>query len=808
TGATNATVVGAPIGTGTIINDDSTVSIGNATSINEGNGLPNAVMTFPLTLVGTNPQPITITYNTTGSTATAGDLVTPGSDFVAPSGTLIIPANTAPGIITIAIEVIGDTTPELNEVVQITLTGATNATVVGAPIGTGTILNDDSINLTITDMAFNEGIAGNTAFIFTVSLDYPAGVPVNVDYTTANLTATAGSDYATTSGTLTIPIIPAGNTTGTITVNVTGDTTPEPDEIFAVLLSNVTNVGGTIPVVIADNQGLGTILNDDGAIPTVGFSTLTYSVGEAGPNAVLRVRLSMPAPGAISVPYTLADGTATSVAPNIDYTNTGGTLNFTTGQIEQTILVPITNDLIAEPDEIFSVTLGAPTGATLDLAMTTATVAIIDDDTVSRITQANFMQTAGPNYNPNGWNYYPVPSLGNTYNYLRIDVPCVTGSPAVQIDLFDAGLNTTSARDQINGGADNTTFTLYQMPTGWSYVSSLSLPAPLAPSLSTVTYLPNSVPGTGWTTMTTTSGCGIYLLRAETQTNDVNSWGISVGWAAAAVGSAPSDRDGIAGNGDEISVGMQQISLLYVTGVAYQCTTLYEYVRPGQPQATFNNYDLDDPWMNPIVTYYRPSDSYDPQAITGGLSGTLSANGVWNGTGGTIDTRVGDSYLNPESGWWRIVTCTNTAQNQYIQEGQTSQASYIAQPGTPALDLSLTPSAATVPVGGILTFTANYTNTSSGITAGAAINTTFSVTLPSDLTYVPGSCIGAVSCVLSGSTLTITVPTVVAGATGNVTFSTTASANLGLVGLNLQADYNDVLGNPFVGTTGTVVRIQ
>jgi hypothetical protein len=77
---------------------------------------------------------------------------------------------------------------------------------------------------------------------------------VTVNYATANGTATAGSDYNATSGTLTFA---PGVTTQTITVQVRGDTTPEANETFAVNLSGASNA------TIADSQGVGTIINND-----------------------------------------------------------------------------------------------------------------------------------------------------------------------------------------------------------------------------------------------------------------------------------------------------------------------------------------------------------------------------------------------------------------------------------------------------------------------------------------------------------------------------------------------------------------
>ncbi len=58
--------------------------------------------------------------------------------------------------------------------------------------------------------------------------------PVSATYATANGTATAGSDYAATGGSVTFP---AGSTSQTLTVTVNGDTTVEPNETFLVNLS-------------------------------------------------------------------------------------------------------------------------------------------------------------------------------------------------------------------------------------------------------------------------------------------------------------------------------------------------------------------------------------------------------------------------------------------------------------------------------------------------------------------------------------------------------------------------------------------
>ena len=117
--------------------------------------------------------------------------------------------------------------------------------------------------ISITDVSLPEGNVG-TNFVFAVTLSAASTQTVTVNYSTANGTASAGSDYTATSGTLTFL---AGSTTATmpISVPVNGDTSVEPDETFFVNLSNASN-----NAAIADVQGLGTIVNDDMPLMVLG----------------------------------------------------------------------------------------------------------------------------------------------------------------------------------------------------------------------------------------------------------------------------------------------------------------------------------------------------------------------------------------------------------------------------------------------------------------------------------------------------------------------------------------------------------
>ena len=89
-----------------------------------------------------------------------------------------------------------------------------------------------------------EGISGTTTVTFTVNLKDPSDGTVTVAYTTADGSATAGSDYVPTSGTLHFA---EGQTSLPISVQVIGDTVPEPDETFYVLISTPTAASRSRP---------------------------------------------------------------------------------------------------------------------------------------------------------------------------------------------------------------------------------------------------------------------------------------------------------------------------------------------------------------------------------------------------------------------------------------------------------------------------------------------------------------------------------------------------------------------------------
>jgi hypothetical protein len=220
-------------------------------SVTEGSmGTTDA--TFTVSLSAAAASDVTVNYATVRGTASAG------SDFAAASGTLtFLPGETTQ---TVTVPVAGNDTFEPDKDFFLTLSSATNA-VIADGVGAGTIQNDDfQPTISIDDVTQLEGNSGTTTFVFTVTLSNPSWQTVTVDFATADGSATAGSDYAAASGTLTFG---PGQTTRTISVTVYGDTVGEPGGIAGYPETFYLNLSAALNASITDDQGLGTIMDDD-----------------------------------------------------------------------------------------------------------------------------------------------------------------------------------------------------------------------------------------------------------------------------------------------------------------------------------------------------------------------------------------------------------------------------------------------------------------------------------------------------------------------------------------------------------------
>ncbi|MFC1587318.1 Calx-beta domain-containing protein [Planctomycetota bacterium] len=342
-------------------NDTAELSIDDVTVIEGDAGTQTAQFTVTMSLESS--LTVTVDYATADGTATTAD-----NDYETASGTVTFdPGQTSKSI---NVTINGDTDLEQNETYTVDISNAVNATITDNS-GAGTITNDDGIMASIDDITLAEADAGITAFVFSVTLSEGSNQTITIDYTTTDGTATvADSDYTATAGTLTFD---PWDVSETVTVNANGDTGHEAAETFTVDLSNITGAN----VMILDDQGTGTISNDDTVTAAISDAILTE--GSSGTRIfTFAVTLAAAAGNTMSVDYTTTDGIAT-VADN-DYTATSGTLTFTPGDISKDILVSITSDTVSEIDETFTVDLSNPTGGYISIADIQGVGMIRNDD--------------------------------------------------------------------------------------------------------------------------------------------------------------------------------------------------------------------------------------------------------------------------------------------------------------------------------------------------------------------------------------------------------------------------------------------
>jgi Ca2+-binding RTX toxin-like protein len=349
---TNGAVIIDPQGGGTITNDDAPpppvgdISVSDVTILEGDSG--TQTVTFTVTRTGSAPFSIDF--------ATANGTATDGSDYSGTSGTLTFADGQMTQTVTVTIN--GDTAFELNETFFLNLTNASNGGVIIDSQASATIVNDDASppvgDISVSDVTIVEGNNGMQTVTFTVSRTGTA--PFSIDFATANGTASAGSDYTATSGTLTFA---TGQLTRTVSIIISGDVTFEANETFFLNLANATPGG-----VIVDSQGVATIVNDDAAQPVGAISVSDVSVleGDSGTRSVT-FTVSRTGTAAFSVDYATADGTATG---GRDYVANAGTLTFAEGQLSRTITVTINGDMNFEGNETFFLNLfNAPYGANL-----------------------------------------------------------------------------------------------------------------------------------------------------------------------------------------------------------------------------------------------------------------------------------------------------------------------------------------------------------------------------------------------------------------------------------------------------------
>ncbi len=229
---------------------------------------------------------------------------------------------------------------------------------------------DPNNRLSIGDATILEGNSRYREMLFPVSLPHALAFDISASFVTKDITATAGSDYTpyTPQSTGQI-VIKAGQTRTSILIRVTGDTREEKDETFLVQL------GAPKRVLIADSDGIGTIVDDDYSGQITISDTSFVERNTEQKVAKVQVTVSPPPLHPITVSYKTSDDSAK--ASQGDYIATKGSLLFKPGRLVFTVAVPVVGDTTVEADERFFVRIEAP-GYNITKGL--GTITILNDD--------------------------------------------------------------------------------------------------------------------------------------------------------------------------------------------------------------------------------------------------------------------------------------------------------------------------------------------------------------------------------------------------------------------------------------------
>ena len=351
----------ADTGLGTITDNDGApdVLIGDAT-VDEAAGTAS----FAVTLTNPSAADITLTLTTADGSATAG------ADYTATSSQVTILAGTTTATGTFNVPILEDVIDESDETFTVSVLTVDAGTVGStADTGLGTITDNDGAPDVLIGNSTVDEAAGTASF--NVTLTNPSAADITLTLTTADGSATAGADYTATSSQVTIL---AGTTTatGSFNVPILEDLLDESDETFTVSVLSVDagTVGSTA------DTGLGTITDNDAA-PDVLIGNST--VDEAAGTASFNVTLTNPSAADITLTLTTADGSATAGA---DYTATSSQVTILAGTTTATgsFSVPISEDLLDESDETFTVSVLSVDAGTVGSTADTGLGTITDND--------------------------------------------------------------------------------------------------------------------------------------------------------------------------------------------------------------------------------------------------------------------------------------------------------------------------------------------------------------------------------------------------------------------------------------------
>jgi Ca2+-binding RTX toxin-like protein len=351
--------IGAPSeATGTINNDDTTVSVAVAPGAVDENGETNLVYTFTRS---DSSGALSVNFSVNGTATFNNDYTQMGAaTFTPPTGMVSFVDGSLTA--TVTVDPSADAAVEPDETVVLTVTSGTGYTVGVPASATGTITNDDTeVTVAVSPLSTTEDGVTNLVYTFTRNGVTTGALSANFSI---GGTADSATDYTQSGATTFTPPsgtvdFGAGISTVVVTIDPTADNSPESDETVILTVTSGTGYNVGTPSVAT-----GTITNDDAGVTV---AVAPSAVDEDGvPNLVYTFTRTGDTTGALTVNFSIG-GTADF---NTDYTQTGaatftpptGTVTFGAGSSTAIVTIDPTADVTSEPNETVILALTAGTG--------------------------------------------------------------------------------------------------------------------------------------------------------------------------------------------------------------------------------------------------------------------------------------------------------------------------------------------------------------------------------------------------------------------------------------------------------------
>ena len=325
---------------------------------------------FTFTRTGDLTGPLAVSYNIMASFPTGAQ---PVQDFNGGfSGSVTFAAGSATA--TLSLEAFEDALVEGPESFTVSV-GPSAGYMTGFPsMATGTIEDNEAIpvvSITPLNAVKAEGSGAFlpwTTYTFTVTRTGPTDQPLNVFFSTSGGVAPA-TDGADLSGGMISVFIPAGASSAVLTVNAEPDDAFEADENFTVTLTNpVGPAPGTSLYTVSATEGSasGTILNDDApGLPYVLIDRTSVDLfgmeGFGNTEMSITFLRTGDLSQALTANYSVLPSNSPMnrpATPGVDFTgDLSGTVTFAADEASATIRFQVTEDMLSESPEGFSVEL-------------------------------------------------------------------------------------------------------------------------------------------------------------------------------------------------------------------------------------------------------------------------------------------------------------------------------------------------------------------------------------------------------------------------------------------------------------------